>query len=126
MHNFDYRAALILECGIGSLAICALWLLLGQLRGKYDLWQMVVDARLKQVVLRLVFELMAFIVATTVVLILTVKSDGEVAVWAFASYISVYSARSILGALAGAKTATMMHPPFDPNAPQPPPPPDAQ
>lgn len=105
----NYRAALILECGLGSMAIFALWLLWGHARGKFNLWQIVIDARIKQVVLRLIFECMAFIVATTVVLVITVKDDGESAVWAFVSYISVYSARSIIGALAGAKSAVMMH-----------------
>lgn len=105
----NYRAALILESGLGGLLIFTLWLFWGHTIGKFNLWSIVIDARMKQVVLRLIFEVAAFIVATTVVLVITVKDDGESAVWAFVSYISVYSARSIIGSLAGAKAAVMMH-----------------
>jgi hypothetical protein len=103
----NWRASLILESGLAGLVGFTLWLLLGHYIGKFDLWKIVVDARIKEVVLRLIFEIAAFIVATTVVLVITVKDDGESAVWAFVSYISVYSARSIIGALAGAKSAVM-------------------
>ena len=103
----NWRAALILESGLLGLLVFTAWLFVGHHMGKFDLWSIVVDARMKQIVLRLVFEVAAFIVATTVVLVITVKDDGESAVWAFVSYISVYSARSIIGALAGAKSAVM-------------------
>lgn len=104
----NLRSISILAAGLAWLVLFGVWLTVGHVRDKFNLWTIVIDARLHQAGLRLILEIMSFIVATTALLIIVVRDDGESAVWAVGIYAGTYSARSVIGALAGAKAAVMV------------------